>query len=66
MTGADFARIIREEGIAENTPIVFVTGSLESCRDSVPSLNNVSFIEKPWKVKELIHEVCSKVDRDMK
>ena len=66
MNGADFAKIVREEGIAENTPIVFVTGSLESCKGSVPSLNNVSFIEKPWKVRDLIHEVCSKVDRGIK
>jgi len=63
MSGADFAKIIREEGIAENTPIVFVTGSLESCKDSITGLKNVSFIEKPWKVKELIQEVCSKVEK---
>ncbi|MBG08960.1 MAG: hypothetical protein CME68_09395 [Halobacteriovoraceae bacterium] len=63
MSGADFAKIVREEGIAENTPIVFVTGSLENCRNAIQGLNNVSFIEKPWKVRELIQEVCSKVER---
>ena len=63
MSGADFAKIVREEGIAENTPIVFVTGSLENCRNAIQDLNNVSFIEKPWKVRELIQEVCSKVER---
>tara|TARA_B100000287_G_C19992445_1_gene527080 strand:+ start:104 stop:475 length:372 start_codon:yes stop_codon:yes gene_type:complete len=63
MSGADFAKIIREEGIAENTPIVFVTGSLESCKGSITGIKNVSFIEKPWKVKELIQEVCSKVEK---
>ena len=63
MSGADFAKIVREKGIAENTPIVFVTGSLENCRNAIQDLNNVSFIEKPWKVRELIQEVCSKVER---
>jgi len=63
MNGAEFARKIREEGIAENTPIVFVTGSLESCKESLSDLSNVSFIEKPWKVKDLIQEICSKIEK---
>ena len=63
MNGAEFARKIREEGIAENTPIVFVTGSLESCKESLSDLNKVSFIEKPWKVKDLIQEICSKIEK---
>ena len=66
MNGVDFAKTIRNEGIAESTPIVFVTGSLESCKGSISGLRNVSFIEKPWKVKELIQEVCSKVERNIK
>ena len=66
MNGADFAKTVRNEGIAESTPIVFVTGSLENCRDSISDLRNVSFIEKPWKVRELIQEVCSKVERNIK
>ena len=63
MNGADFAKTIRSEGLAENTPIVFVTGSLESCKGALSDLKSVSFIEKPWKVKDLIQEVCSKVGK---
>ena len=38
MNGADFAKTIRSEGLAENTPIVFVTGSLESCKGALSDL----------------------------
>ena len=64
MDGAKFARTLREQGIAESLPIVFVSGSIELCKESVEDLKHVSFIAKPWKVKELIQEVCEKLNKE--